>query len=184
MYTLPNFLSLTRILLILPLLIYLINGSFFWALAIFVICALTDAADGMLARLMQQRTIIGSYLDPIADKLLTASSYLSLAILGLVPAWLTILIISRDVIIVGGLLILFWKAHFPKVQPTLVSKITTVLQLSTIMVVLLAQIKPIGPFLLFILIWATGGFTLISGFQYIKKGIDLISPGAKRGALK
>ncbi|MGQ9695969.1 MAG: CDP-alcohol phosphatidyltransferase family protein [Thermodesulfobacteriota bacterium] len=174
MYNLPNFLSLARILLIPILIILLINGAFGGALLIFILAALTDAADGMLARLMHQRTIIGSYLDPIADKLLSGSSYICLAILGFIPGWLAVLVISRDVIILGGLLILFITSRIPKIQPTFASKITTFLQLLTIVLVLFAQIASFAPLLLKVFIWATGAFTIYSGLQYVKKGIEII----------
>lgn len=174
MFNLPNFLSLARILLIPILIILLIHGAFGGAILIFILAALTDAADGMLARLMQQRTIIGSYLDPIADKLLSGSAYICLATLGFIPGWLAVLVISRDVIILGGLLILFIVSRIPKIQPTLASKITTFLQLLTIVVVLFSQIASFPPLPLKVSIWATGTFTIYSGLQYVKKGIEII----------
>ncbi len=180
MYNLPNFLSLTRIILIPILIILLINGAFFWGLMVFIIAALTDAVDGLLARLMEQRTVIGSYLDPIADKLLSGSSFISLAILGLVPGWLVVLVVSRDVIILGGLLILFIISRIPKIQPTLASKMTTFLQLLTIIVVLFSQIGALLPYLPEMLIWITGAFTIYSGLQYIKKGIEIFSQEAPK----
>jgi len=180
MCNLPNFLSLARILLIPILIILLINGAFFWALLIFSVAALTDAADGMLARLMQQRTLIGSYLDPIADKLLSGSSFICLAILGLIPGWLAVLVISRDIIILGGLLILFILGRLPKIQPTLASKLTTFFQLLTIVIVLFSQIVPFGSLLIKVLIWTTGAFTILSGSQYVKKGIEIFGQEAPK----
>lgn len=135
---------------------------------------LTDAADGMLARFMEQRTIIGSYLDPVADKLLSAASFISLAMMGLIPGWLTVLVISRDVLIVGGVLLIFFAAHISQIRPTLISKTTTVFQLLTITAVLCWQIKPLWSPLTEFLIWGTGGLTVVSGLQYIKKGIKLL----------
>lgn len=180
MCNLPNFLSLARILLIPLLIILLINGAYFGALTIFILAALTDAADGMLARLMQQRTIIGAYLDPLADKLLSGSSFICLAILGLIPGWLTVLVISRDVIILGGLLILFIISRVPKIQPTTASKMTTFFQLLTIVIVLFTQIAPFYSLLLKILIWTTGAFTIYSGLQYVKKGIEILGQETPR----
>lgn len=180
MCNLPNFLSLARIVLIPFLIILLINGAYFGSLMIFILAALTDAADGMLARLMQQRTLIGSYLDPIADKLLSGSSFICLAILGLIPGWLAVLVISRDVIILGGLFILFIISRIPKIQPTFASKMTTFFQLLTIVVVLFAQIAPFSSLLLKVLIWTTGALTIYSGLQYIKKGIEIFGQGTAR----
>lgn len=180
MCNLPNFLSLARILIIPLLIILLIKGAYFWALLIFISAALTDAADGMLARIMQQRTLIGSYLDPLADKLLSGSSFICLAILGLIPGWLAVLVISRDVIILGGLFILFIISRIPKIQPTLASKMTTFFQLLTILVVLFGQITPFSSFLLKFLIWTTGACTIYSGLQYIKKGLEIFGQETPR----
>lgn len=107
MLNLPNLLSIARIISIPLLIILLIDQLYCWALVVFIGAAVSDAVDGLLARLLHQRTVLGSYLDPAADKLLSASSFITLAILNILPGWLAVIVISRDVIICLGILILF-----------------------------------------------------------------------------
>jgi len=104
----PNFLSLLRIILVPLLVIFLINKAFLKALILFTALGVTDALDGFLARILKQQTVLGSYLDPIADKILITSCFLALAILKVIPGWLAVIVISRDVIILLGISILPW----------------------------------------------------------------------------
>ena len=110
MLNLPNLLSIARIISIPLLIILLIDQLYCWALVVFIGAAVSDAVDGLLARLLHQRTVLGSYLDPAADKLLSASSFITLAILNILPGWLAVIVISRDVIICLGILILFFTS--------------------------------------------------------------------------
>ena len=148
MLNLPNFLSVARIVLIPLFVIALINQLFGWALFIFVAAAVTDAVDGLLARLLHQRTILGSYLDPAADKLLTATSFVTLAILGILPGWLAVIVISRDVMIILGIMILFLTSHALEIRPSLASKLTTTLQFCTIVFTLVSRYAFQVPFLI------------------------------------
>ena len=92
-----------RILLTPLFVIFLIRGLYVPALFVFTIAAVSDGLDGFIARVFNQRTILGAYLDPIADKLLLSSAFVSLAVLDILPAWLTVIVISRDVIIFMGI---------------------------------------------------------------------------------
>src|SRR3989304_9367297 len=103
---LPNLLTLTRVLLIPLFVIFIINKYFDWALLTFAIAGITDGLDGLIARLTHQRTELGAYLDPIADKLLLSAAFISLAIIDLLPSWLSIVVITRDVIILIGFFVL------------------------------------------------------------------------------
>ena len=123
---LPNILTLIRILLIPLFIIFLISKSFQGALIIFVIAGITDALDGFIARIWHQHTDLGSYLDPIADKLLLASAFITLAILGIVPYWLTVIVMSRDILIATGFWVLTMTDHEPTIKPRYTSKVTTV----------------------------------------------------------
>jgi cardiolipin synthase len=178
MLNLPNFLSVARIVLIPLFVIVLINQLFGWALFIFAAAAVSDAVDGLLARLLHQRTILGSYLDPAADKLLTATSFVTLSILGILPGWLAVIVISRDVIIILGIMILFLTSHTLEIRPSLASKLTTTLQFCTIVFTLVSRYAFQVPFLIDFLIWGTAGATVISGLQYIGKGIRIFNQGA------
>ncbi len=104
MWNLPNSLTLLRILMV-PLLVVVLltrfSGSEFWGLAIFLLAALTDAIDGMIARRTKAVTVAGTLLDPIADKLLMSAAFISLVELGLAPAWMVVVIVSREFAVTG-----------------------------------------------------------------------------------
>ena len=178
----PNLLTLLRIILVPIVVIFLIQGSFGKAMITFVAAALTDALDGFLARTLGQQTALGAYLDPIADKALLASSFVTLSILHVIPGWLTVIVISRDIIILLGILVLSMMTISVKIRPTSVSKITTAMQLSTVLMVLadrcfpgyIHEILPTGLF------WLTALFTIISGLDYIIRGQKLINQDSKK----
>lgn len=172
---LPNALTLIRILLIPFFVILLISKSFYGALITFVIAGITDAVDGFLARIWHQRTDLGSYLDPIADKLLLASAFVTLAILGIVPYWLTVIVMSRDILIATGFWVLTMMDHKPAIKPRYTSKVTTVFQILTIIWALLSVLN-LGLGSLFpVLIGLTAFFTIISGIHYIYIGNKLLA---------
>jgi len=175
MLNLPNLLSLARLLSAPLLIIFLINQFYAWALFLFIAASLSDAVDGLLARLLQQRTLLGAYLDPAADKLLSASAYITLAILNILPAWVAVIVVSRDIIICLGLFIFLFTSHGLEIKPSLASKITTIFQFNTVIFGLYFQIKPPWPFLLDFLFTGTAFMTVISGFQYILKGIKIFN---------
>ena len=135
----PNFITILRVIAI-PFFIvslsYQYNGV---AFVIFVGCGLTDALDGFIARTYHQRTKIGAFLDPLADKLLLTSSFITLAILELpnkIPFWLIVTVISRDIIISVGVAALFMLEAKLPIAPTKIGKFTTFLQVTLIIVVL------------------------------------------------
>lgn len=169
---LPNLLTLIRILLTPLLVILLINSKLTESFIIFTIAGITDGLDGLIARLMRQKTRIGSILDPIADKLLLNSTYVTLAVIGFLPGWLAITVISRDIIIVFGVLILFLFQGGVEIHPSMISKITTVTQLGTIFIILanhnLEFFNSILPYLYI----ATALITIISGLHYMYCGIQ------------
>ncbi|MCH7646671.1 MAG: CDP-alcohol phosphatidyltransferase family protein, partial [Nitrospinae bacterium] len=103
---LPNGITLLRILVIPFFVMLLIYGMAGWALGVFILTAITDAIDGYIARTRKQRTPLGEVLDPLADKLLLTTAFITLAYLRILPAWLAILVVSRDVILVFGSLLL------------------------------------------------------------------------------
>ena len=172
---LPNALTLIRILLI-PLFVnLLISKSFLGALVTFLIAGITDALDGFLARIWHQRTEFGAYLDPIADKLLLASAFVTLAILRIVPSWLTVIVMSRDILIAVGFWVLIMTDHKPTVRPRYTSKITTVLQVLTIIWALLSVLHWRFESLFRVLIGLTALFTVLSGIHYIYIGNKLLT---------
>jgi cardiolipin synthase len=174
----PNFLSLLRIILVPVFVIFLIQYSYASALIIFTIAGLTDALDGALARLLNKQTKLGAFLDPLADKILLTTSFISLSIFGLIPGWLTVIVISRDFIILLGIMILSMMSVTYEIKPLFVSKITTGLQIGTVFLTLFLEsftYNIVSRDLIFTLSWLTASFTIISGLFYIFKGINFIN---------
>jgi cardiolipin synthase len=172
---LPNALTLIRILIIPLFVILLISKSFHGALITFVIAGITDALDGFLARIWHQRTDLGSYLDPIADKLLLASAFITLAIMGIVPYWLTVIVMSRDILIAIGFWVMTMMDHKPTIKPRYTSKVTTVFQILTIIWALFSALHWGFGSLFPILIRLTAFFTILSGIHYIYIGNKLLA---------
>jgi cardiolipin synthase len=123
--SLANWITLIRIILIPWFTILLINGALNQALWVFLAAAVSDALDGFVARVFSQKTRLGSFLDPIADKLLLSTAFITLAVLNQIPGWLTVIVISRDVVIVVGVAILFLNQLHLDIKPSIVSKLTT-----------------------------------------------------------
>jgi cardiolipin synthase len=151
------------------------DKSFWWALLTFGVAGITDGMDGLIARIAHQRTELGAYLDPIADKLLLSSAFITLAIVEILPNWLTVIVITRDVIILLGILVMILIDQPPKIQPSLISKVTTVLQIATILLPLMAGYYSISDQLLTIAIYGTGLFTVLSGSHYIYVGTRMLN---------
>ena len=173
MLNLPNFLTLIRILSIPFFLVYLSYHRYLEALIIFIIGGVTDFLDGLAARLMKQQTPLGAYLDPIADKLLVITSFIVLGVIGGIPMWLAIIVVSRDVLIITGYgIIVFLTDERPEVKPSLIGKFSTLLQLFTLGVALalLHQPKLMDPWMRNLFIGATAVATVLSGVQYIYRG--------------
>ncbi len=151
---------------------------FYWiSVTTFFLACLTDALDGYIARRYKQKTELGSYIDPLADKLLLDAGFLSLSFMThlpdamQIPAWVTISVITRDVIIVIGSAIVFMSTNRLKAEPLFVGKLTTVLQMMTLLVALLAA--PLAAQYLFYAFTAL--FTVISGIHYVRMGGKLLN---------
>ncbi|HXX06858.1 MAG TPA: CDP-alcohol phosphatidyltransferase family protein [Pseudolabrys sp.] len=127
--SIPNLITLGRILMV-PVVVWAIASGAMWiAFVLFLAAGVSDAVDGYLAKRFHMTTELGAYLDPLADKALIVSIYLTLGISGLIPQWLVILVVSRDIMIVGAVM-LSWLVGTPvKVKPLLVSKLNTVAQI-------------------------------------------------------
>jgi cardiolipin synthase len=134
--SIPNLITLGRILLV-PVVVWAIASGAMWiAFVLFLVAGISDAVDGFLAKRFNMTSELGAYLDPLADKALIVSIYVTLGINGLIPGWLVILVVSRDIMIVGGV-VLSWLLGSPlKMRPLLVSKLNTVAQIAFACVVL------------------------------------------------
>jgi cardiolipin synthase (CMP-forming) len=126
---LPNLITLGRILLV-PVIVWAI-GSGQWQIAflLFVIAGVSDAVDGFLAKRLGMTSNLGAHLDPLADKALIVSIYVALGITEAIPRWLVILVVSRDILIVGGVMLAWFVGKPMRVKPLLVSKLNTVAQI-------------------------------------------------------
>jgi cardiolipin synthase len=172
---LPNILTLTRVLMIPFFVIFIIDKHFGWALITFAIAGITDGIDGLIARLTQQRTELGAYLDPIADKLLLFAAFITLAIIEIIPSWLVVIVITRDVIILVGFLVMILTNYHPKINPSLLSKMTTTFQIITIVLVLLTGYYPAFKQLSVMAVYGTAVMTILSGSHYIYIGTRILN---------
>ena len=173
MLTVANQLTLLRMLLIPALVILVVYGLNGWALLVLIGAGLTDALDGILARWWSQRTTLGALLDPMADKLLLISTFVVLTIPSLdlpnrLPIWLTVLVISRDVIIVVTVAIVNLSIGRRTFQPTLLGKLATLVYLLTAAVTMYFNWLGRPSALVDVAIWAAAGVTVVSGVHYIE----------------
>ena len=164
----PNLLTLLRLIFIPLTVIAVLDNHYKWALSIFILAGISDGLDGLLARLLEQKTVLGQYLDPIADKLLLSTMFLVLATMHRIPWSVTVLVFSRDIIIVIICALLYATGQIRIVRPSWWGKANTVAQIATVPVVLLGQIsrahwiavaRTLG-------IWSTIGLTIFSGVHY------------------
>jgi len=171
---LPNYITLARVILIPFFVNFMIYGYYPAALLVFGAACITDALDGLIARLMNQKTALGAFLDPMADKLLILSAFITLVALHRLPFWLLIIVISRDAILTIGSLVIYFMKDSLKIIPSLLGKLTTVLQLAVVVLSLLFMNFGVGLEYTQILNWMTGAVTLASGVHYTVRGIKLV----------
>src|SRR5262249_42455523 len=181
--SIPNLITLGRILLV-PIVVWAIASGeeYIWiAFVLFLPAGVTMASDGYLANRFQLRPGLGAYLDPLADKTLIVSIYLTLGIKGLIPGWLVILVVSRDIMIVGAVM-LSWLVGIPiKVKPLLISKLNTVAQIVFACVVL----GTVGfgyslPTLTTVIMAIVAALTLLSVAAYVAEWVRHINSTAAR----
>lgn len=177
--TIPNLITLLRIILAPVFVIYLINDQLTAAFIIFVVCSVSDGVDGFVARFFNQKSKLGAYLDPLADKLLLVTAFIVLAAMGHLPAWLTVTVIARDVTILLGVLIIHLNKLELRIRPSALSKINTCFQFLTVAAVLSKGLFPLFSKLYLFFYYATAFFTIASGFHYIQYGLKVLSAGEK-----
>jgi cardiolipin synthase (CMP-forming) len=171
-FTIPNLLSVLRMGLVPLFIIAVLDGHSLRALILFLAAGITDVLDGFIARFANQKSALGTLLDPIADKVLLISAYIVLAIPSLnqgvqIPVWITVIVIARDVLMVIVALIVFLAVGPRPFPPTVLSKINTFAQLTAVLVVLLSarlqNLEPIAMTLLYVVVV----LTLSSGIDYV-----------------
>ena len=165
---LPNLICVLRILLVAPIVVLLVHGEWLWTLALILVAGFSDGLDGFLAKRFGWQSRLGSMLDPAADKLLLVALFVTLTVLGLVPLWLTGLVVLRDVIISAGGLAYNALIAPLTAQPSLVSKLNTGLQLAFVLAVIMVQAFAWPPVLLVQVLGAVVFVTcMVSGLDYI-----------------
>jgi cardiolipin synthase (CMP-forming) len=168
-----NQLTLLRVVLIPAFVILVIYGYLGWALVVFATAGLTDALDGLLARWSGQRTSLGAWLDPMADKLLLVTTFIVLTIPGLglanrLPIWLTVLIISRDVVIVLTVAIVNLAIGPRTFRPSIYGKVATATYIVTAVIAMFFNYLGYHSLFVDVCIYASLAITLISGLHYIR----------------
>ncbi|NDV28227.1 CDP-diacylglycerol--glycerol-3-phosphate 3-phosphatidyltransferase [Desulfovibrio sp. JC010] len=184
-WTIPNLITIFRILLTPGFVIAYLDSNFLAAWLLFMVAGFSDGLDGFLARVMKQRTEFGAMIDPLADKILLVTSFICLSAQGFIPVWLTVLVVSRDLIIVGGLFLLkFYGVEVEKrIQPLWTSKITTALQLLVVFSVLTGlafrlDVSFMSPAVEIV----TAVFTFVSGSIYLRRGLVMFAEEVGDGA--
>ncbi len=176
----PNQLTMFRLLMLPFILIAMIYRWHDIALGLFLLAVITDVIDGIIARRLDQQTLLGEYLDPIADKLLLSSAFIVQAVIGAIPWWLTILVLSRDLIIISTVLVVMLATEIRDFPPSAFGKANTVVQAATISTVVLynaSQAVWAGQ-LLSVLIWAAAATTLASSAHYMTETMQRLNAHA------
>jgi len=168
-FTAPNQLTLLRMVFVPFIVIHLVEGRYLWALVVFVVAGFSDGLDGLLARTLHQQTLLGQYLDPIADKLLLSTMFLVLSILRKIPWKYAVVVFSRDVSILAASAVLFAIAGLRNFRPSIFGKANTFSQISAVFCVLLLQIYPLRWVWITrtVFLRATFIFTILSALHYV-----------------
>jgi len=167
--SIPNALSILRIILTVPVVISLLNQQYFLTIIIFFIAGITDALDGWIAKRFSFQSRLGSILDPFADKLLLMTSFVALYMIDLMPIWLLVLIFFRDVMIIAGTVGYFLGSNASKgdlLTPSNLSKINTGLQISLVLYLIGSQIYPTPDQFTIIFYIVVATTTVLSGVDY------------------
>jgi cardiolipin synthase len=164
----PNLITIVRILLVAPIVWVLLRQEFELALILFFVAGCSDALDGFLAKQYGWSSHLGALLDPLADKALLVAGFASLTWIGLLPVWLLLLVVLRDVVIVSGAVVYNFRIERLEAHPTLVSKLNTLLQILLVLLVIVQQITPwVGADWIQLLIYAVTVSVVWSGLDYV-----------------
>jgi cardiolipin synthase len=168
-FTAPNQLTMLRMAFVPFIVIELVEGRYLWALVLLVVAGFTDGLDGLLARKLHQQTLLGQYLDPIADKLLLSTMFPVLSILHKVPWKYTVVVFSRDISILAASAVLFAIAGLRDFRPSIFGKANTFSQIAAVFFVMLFSIKPVRWIWITrtVFLHATFAFTIVSALHYV-----------------
>jgi len=173
LHHIPNIISVLRVILVLPIAIQLYNEAWSSAFVLIFIAGISDAIDGFLARAFKWQSKLGSFLDPLADKLLLGVIFISLAYKGVIPVWLVVLVIARDTLILMGAGFYQWITQELTMSPLFISKINTALQIIFVLAMMYhLAIATLPQQSIFVLQIAVAVTTLLSGILYVKYWIE------------
>jgi cardiolipin synthase len=165
---LPNLISLLRLLAVIPVVFLLLEHRHGWALVLFAIAGISDGLDGFLAKRYGWRSRLGGILDPLADKVLLVACFLVLGTLSLIPVWLVVAAVFRDLLITGGALLYNYRVEELDAAPIVASKVNTLLQILLVVLVIAdAGPLPLPDWAISSLVWACLASVLVSGAQYV-----------------
>lgn len=169
---LPNKLTMARVVMIPVFLVLLYLGLYWPALIVFVVASLTDMLDGKIARKYNLVTDFGKFADPLADKLLVTSAFVWFVEVGVMPAWICFIILAREFIVTGLRIVAIEKGRV--IAAGMLGKIKTTIQMISIVLILIPQVRESAPVLVTVLNYAVMAITLWSGADYLAKNFDLI----------
>jgi cardiolipin synthase (CMP-forming) len=184
--TYANQLTILRMVFVPCFVILLIYGHPRSATILFVLAGITDGLDGLIARKFGQKTVLGSFLDPMADKILLTAAFITLTIPSVrlelhIPVWLTVLTISRDVLIAVSVLIIHLQTRHAEFPPSMLGKCTTAVQLLLVGICMLANFEIKAAIVFLPVVYATLAFTLASGLHYMYRSIRIIASYQETG---
>lgn len=170
--TFPNTLTFVRLIIVPFFVASMLYQKYQIALILFSVAAITDLLDGFLARLTNQKTKLGAFLDPFADKFLLLTSFVIFTFYGWLPGWLTITVISRDALVILGWIILVIFTHNSKVEPSLIGKLANAFQAILIVYILVSINFEIDTAMIIKqqIVFLVAALTVLSGIQYMYMG--------------
>jgi cardiolipin synthase len=175
--TIPNIITIGRFVLVPAIILALLYQAFAVAFACFAIAGLSDAVDGYIARQFNQRSEIGAWIDPMADKTLLVSAFVTLGLLGAIPVWLVVIAVSRDILIVGGVVLQSLLGDPIAMKPLFVSKANTTAQITLVAFVLAGLAFGVdAPQVLQLMVWLTALLTVVSGAAYLVTWLRFVEP--------
>ena len=166
--TIPNLITIFRLILVPVVIVAIMQEGWWTAFVLFVVAGVSDGVDGFIAKRFDMRSEFGAYIDPLADKALLVSIYVTLAVVGVLPSWLAIVVVSRDLMIVAAVLLSWVMARPVKIKPLMVSKLNTAAQIGFAALVLATKAFGIdaGPFR-DVAMFAVAGLTVASVGAYL-----------------
>jgi cardiolipin synthase len=168
--TLPNLITLARLFAVPGTVWLTAHGRLDWAFVLFAAAGASDGIDGWIARRWNLRSAVGAILDPVADKALLTGTYVTLALIGAIPDWLALLVVFRDLLIMGGVVVLWLAGQPQQIRPLLLSKLNTLAQiLFAGLTLLVAGFGPGPGPAMEVLAWGVAAITAASGLAYVRE---------------